>query len=67
MSDLATTNPNSLSELFSRDPLDLADQDIHAIVVELRRARENWIKGESTGKSGKVAAPKDLKVEDLDL
>jgi hypothetical protein len=44
MSDpLAFANPRSLDELFNRDPLDLADQDIDVIVAEYRRQRAVWL------------------------
>ena len=37
---ITEANPSALDELFSRDPLGLADQDIDVIVGELRRLRE---------------------------
>lgn len=51
----------SLDELFSRDPLDLSDQDLSVIVVELRRQRVRWKQAEAEGKTArapKAKAPK---------
>jgi hypothetical protein len=65
---IGETNPDSLSDLFSRDPLDLADADISKIVVELRRARERWSAAEASGtKSRKQVAPPTLSVDDLGI
>jgi hypothetical protein len=61
---LAEANPDSLSELFSRDPLALSDQDISLIVQKLRRDREKWQVAESKPK-GKTSAHPDLNLEDL--
>lgn len=52
---LAEANPNSLDELFSRDPLGLQDVDLAIIVKELRRQREAWKLAEA---NGKTSAPK---------
>lgn len=62
MITLSEANPQSLDELFSRDPLKLSDADITIIVVELRRQREKW---EATGKrstdpAAKKVVPKSL-------
>ena len=48
-SPLAEVSPISLDDLFSRDPLELTDQDIGAIVKELRRQRVNWLQAEASG------------------
>jgi hypothetical protein len=64
-SPLATARPDSLAELFERDPLNLTDGDIERIVQELRSAREKWIIAEKKGK--KVAASGTLSLSDLGL
>jgi len=57
MSDpLSFANPRSLDELFNRDPLDLADQDIDVIVAEFRKQRAAWLAAEGQPKA--KAAPK---------
>jgi hypothetical protein len=43
-SPLAEAIPESLDELFSRDPLQLAEPDIDKIVARLRAERANWDK-----------------------
>lgn len=35
-------DPAALDELFSRDPINLTDDDVETIVTELRRARDKW-------------------------
>lgn len=64
-SPLAQAKPESLAELFERDPLTLNDGDIERIVTELRSARERWIIQEKKGK--KVAASGTLSLQDLGL
>jgi hypothetical protein len=41
-SPLQEADPNSLSELFARDPLELTQQDIKTIVAKLRASRAIW-------------------------
>jgi hypothetical protein len=62
MSQLMEASPQSLDELFSRDPLQLSDQDITVIVVELRRQREKWeaTGAKSTDPAAKKVVPKSL-------
>lgn len=48
-SPLAEASPTSLDELFSRDPLDLTDNDIEKIVNELRAKRALWLDAEAQG------------------
>lgn len=64
-SPLTEAQPESLQELFDKDPLSLTDSDVEKIVTELRAARALWVKAEAKGK--KVAAPKNLSLADLDL
>lgn len=45
-SPLAQANPNALAELFSRDPLNLSDRDIDAMVALLREQRHQWAEQE---------------------
>ena len=58
-SPLAEASITSLDELFSRDPLSLSQQDLAAIVVELRRQRQRYIEAEAAGKR----APRAEKVK----
>ena len=65
VSPLAEAQPESLQELFDKDPLLLTDPDVERIVTELRKARDLWAVAEKKGK--KVAAPKNISLSDLDL
>lgn len=42
MTPLAEASPESLQELFDKDPLKLTDPDIERIVAEHRAARAKW-------------------------
>lgn len=59
-------SPNSLTELFSRDPNDWNDQDLEKIVSALRADRARHQKAEAEGKvkgqkrPGKAPAPTSL-------
>lgn len=64
-SPLAEASPESLQELFDKDPLELTDHDVERIVAELREQRGRWTQAEKKGK--KVAAPKSISLADLDL
>jgi hypothetical protein len=57
---ITEADPNSLAELFSRDPLSLSDADIDKIVAEYRKQREIWQLADNQGKPAprKPAAPK---------
>lgn len=69
-SPLSTTNPLSLEELFSRDPLDLSDADVEAICLAFRRQRERWVNEERSAKAqGRRANPAaaNLSLGDLEL
>ena len=52
---LAEAAPESLDELFSRDPLKLQQQDIRNIINQLRDQRARWRAAEA---SGATRAPK---------
>lgn len=39
-----------LSELFQRDPLELSDQDLEAIIHEMREHRKRWMQEENKSK-----------------
>jgi hypothetical protein len=75
VSPLAGVNPDTLSELFARDPLGLADQDIETIVTELRRQRAKWREAELAGatkaprgaKEPKAPASPAIKLTDIGL
>jgi hypothetical protein len=46
----------TVSELFARDPLSLSDQDLNAIIANLRASRQRFIQGDIT--AGKPEAKK---------
>lgn len=66
-SPLAEAEPNSLQELFDKDPLNLTDPDIERIVTELRAQRDRWVKTEAKTGHKKKAAPANISLADLDL
>lgn len=75
-SPLSEANPESLQELFDRDPLELSKQDITRIVTELRANRHHFVKEETRArKAGKKnpggaaakATAKRMTLDDLDL
>ena len=73
-SPLTEAEPESLDELFSRDPLELSTQDINKIVAHLRSLRHQWAADEAAGatkarKKGKAApAPKEtISLEQLQI
>ena len=55
---LAEASPDSLSELFSRDPLGLGEADLDRIVATLREQRKRWQAAEQTAA---VRAPRASK------
>jgi len=57
---IAEANPASLDELFSRDPLDLADTDLDKMVAELEAQRLAW---ESNKPATKVKAEAKTKAK----
>lgn len=78
-SPLAEALPESLEDLFNKDPLDLTEQDLMATVLYLRKARETFLKAEAAApKKGDTRTPavkagpkatldQKLTVDDLDL
>lgn len=75
-SPLAEAKPESLNELFSRDPLTLTEEDAERICAVFRKERENWKPGEVARKTAtkgaskgtrKIAAPADIDLKDLGL
>jgi hypothetical protein len=68
-SPLAEANPESLQEIFDKDPLKLTDDDIERVVAEERAMREKWKASEragSTRKPPKQEVP-NLSLDDLGL
>lgn len=49
-SPLLEANPDSLAELFARDPLGLSTQDIDKVIEGQRAQRERWRAAEAAGK-----------------
>jgi hypothetical protein len=66
---LSEASPDSLSELFARNPLQLSDQDIGKIVSELRRQREKWQvdEGKPKAKKASKAVKLDVSLDDLGI
>lgn len=60
---LAEALPDSLSELFSRDPFGYSDKDLDRIIDVLRVQRAKWVEAESS--VVKPRAPKATKVANL--
>ncbi len=52
---LAEALPDSLDDLFSRDPLKLSEVDLRRIVEELRRMRKNFLLSENAPAKPKKA------------
>lgn len=50
-SPLDEAKPESLEELFSRDPLDLTSDDVARIVSELRVRRSQWMTEETKARA----------------
>ena len=63
--------PESLDELFSRDPLELSSKDLDNIISVLLEQRKNWLVQEAQGarraKAPKTAAKPGLALDDLGL
>jgi hypothetical protein len=67
-SPLAEANPESLQELFDKDPLQLTDPDIDRVVAELRTMRERWALTEKKGKAPpKKGLATGLSLDDLEI
>lgn len=49
-----------IAELFARDPLDLTDQDLDAIIAKLRASRAAFNEGAKGAGNMKKMAPKPL-------
>jgi hypothetical protein len=64
-------DPNSLAELFARDPLELTDTDVDSIVATMRAQRHRWANEEKAAKlTGRKPNPnvvKNLSLGDLNL
>lgn len=54
-----------IAELFARDPLDLSDQDIDAIIVKFREQRSQYNMGNAMAGSTKPKTAKQKQVADL--
>lgn len=62
-SPLNEASPKSLDELFDRDPLDLADEDVDTIITTMRTNRALWLKLEedAAAQGKRVSAPRAKK------
>jgi len=66
----AEADAATIQELFARDPENLSDQDIDAIVSHYRKKRHIFLQEENTKKAkgssrGRKDAPKNLSLDDL--
>lgn len=62
------TSPESLADLFNRDPRKLTDENVERIVEYFRQGRATWEAEEAKPKaSKKVAAPAGLDLATLGL
>lgn len=70
-SPLAETNSQSLNELFHRDPLDLSDDDVDALVKKLREHRAAFAKEEQEstdqGRRRKKVSKDKAQVSDAEI
>lgn len=67
---LEAANPDSLQQLFDKDPLKLTQQDLDAMVAKLRAARANFVKAETAKAANggkKRSAPAKLSLNDLGI
>lgn len=73
VSPLATVDPASVTELFSRDPLDMTNADIDAIIEHMRRERSTWETKQAQAEAKKQAklnpqpAGTKITLADLDI
>lgn len=59
-------SPQSLDQIFSKDPKTLTDDEVRIIVKRLEAERENWLTAEpKASKAKKTAASPTLSLEDL--
>ncbi len=78
-SPLDEATPDSIEDIFNKDPLKLTEQDLVATVEYFRRARETFLKQDAAkvprsakGKGASTGVPKQaldakLTLDDLDL
>lgn len=65
---LSQASPESLNEIFNKDPELVSDEDIAKVVAVLRADREKFIQNEKKPKAApKAKADDKLTLEDLDL
>lgn len=70
---LSEATSDSLSELMSRNPLEMTDSDITRIVEEFRAIRKRWAIAELAGKKSlpktqaKLPAPNTPSVKDIEF
>lgn len=68
MNPLSEAKPESLSDLFEKDPLLLTEEDAERICAEFRDQRKNWQQKEKTTRGNpKRNAPANLSLDDLDI
>lgn len=66
-SPLAEAKPAAMDELFNREPTELSDSDITAMVVELRKQRVNWqtLEAVKKNKPAKISTADKAAINDL--
>lgn len=57
---LAEASPDSLSDLFARDPEGLSRTDLDRLIATLREQRTRWLAADGTGRAPKAAKVKAL-------
>ena len=61
---LGEASPDSLAELFARDPSGYAEQDWTRVITEMRAQRKRWQEAEASGRRPSAArAPKAKPVQ----
>lgn len=58
---LSEASPDSLQDIFNRDPRDLSEADQDRILVELRRQALQWAQDEQSGKTRASTKPRAAK------
>jgi hypothetical protein len=56
---------SEIAELYARDPLELTESDIEALIADLRKRRANFKKGNKT--AGKVPKQTKTLIPNMDL
>lgn len=66
-SPLKEFGPESLQELFNKNPREMTDADYLRIIEELRKARASFNEEDAKPKKKKEKADENIKLEDIGL